>query len=320
MDTKIARNLSLKQIRAFVCVAKHGSFSQAAQELAISQPALTLSIQQFEEIVGVALLHRTTRSVSLTRQGREFLPNAEKILNDIQAAIFSVRASAERQENRIKVALLPSIAIRILPEAMRCYAEVSPETSIHMQDDNGRGIETQILNGTADFGISNKWSGTDDLDYTPFMRDRLGLICRGDHPLAHRQGRLNWSSLHDLPFVGMAADTGISRLTGNAAGLPLSVTEPAYRVLTIAALVGIVEHGEAVSALPALAAPDYLNPSLVFRELSEPLIYRDLYLITVKNRGVSKATAGFMQFLCAQSHRICAMFPNDTVECTAKTD
>ncbi len=316
MDNRIARNLSLKQFRAFVSVARCGSFSAAAQELAISQPALSLSIQQFEEIVGVPLLSRTTRSVCLTPFGQAFLPKAEKILSDIEAAILSARASAEIHKNRVCIAVLPSVAIRVLPHAMRGFASLEPSIRIHLQDDNGRGVEAQVLNGKADFGIANRWSDNPDLDHTPFMRDQMGLICRGDHALARRKDALTWACLRDQSFVGMADDTGISRLTSGVAGLPSSVTAPDFRVLTIAALVGLIEKGEAVSALPALAAPDYLNPSLIFRSLSGPVIYRELNLITRKNRAVPDAATAFLSFVQTRKHEISAMFPNHTVEAT----
>ncbi|MBQ4827556.1 LysR family transcriptional regulator [Leisingera sp. HS039] len=320
MDTKIARNLSIKQIRAFVSVAEHQSFSRAAKALAISQPALTLSVQQLEDIVGAALLKRTTRFVSLTQQGQEFRPKAEKILCDIEAAVLSARASAIHQKNRVKIATLPSVAVRVLPAAMRDYADTSPETKISVQDDNGRGVQAQVLSHEADFGISNIWSDEADLQFTPFMRDQLGLICRGDHPLAKQKPPLTWASLEGHPFVGMAPDTGISRLAKSVEGLPEGVTDPAYTVLTIAALVGLVENGEAISALPALSAPDYLNPALVYRGLREPVLHRELCLITAKGRPLSAAAKGFRDFLLNHSHRISATFPNNTVGCMAPSD
>ncbi len=313
MDTKIARSLSLKQFRAFVSVARCGSFSEAAKELAISQPALSLSIQQFEDIVGVPLLSRTTRSVSLTSHGQTFLPKAEKILADVESAILTTRTNAEKKKNQISIAVLPSVAIRVLPQAIRNFSAIAPDVKIHMQDDNGRGVEAQILRGDADFGISNSWSDSAELAYAPFLRDQMGLICRGDHTLARRKGALSWADLSDLSFVGMAEDTGTSRLTNGVQGLPDSVMSPEFTVLTIAALVGLIENGDAVTALPALAAPDYLNPSLVYRALSEPVLYRELQLITPENRPPSPAADRFIEFLKEQSNEISLTFPNHTV-------
>ncbi len=313
MSSPVSRNVTLKQLRAFVQVARLGSFSKAADALAISQPALTLSIKQFEENVEVPLLKRTTRSVSLTRQGQEFLDKAEAILNDLDSAILSARASARKQRNRVRIAALPSVAIRILPQMIRDYASIAPDVTIHIQDDNGRGVEAQVQNGTADFGMVNSWSDSEALQYAPFIRDRMGLICRADHPLARRKDRLSWADLGDQSFVGMASDTGISRVTDGVSRLPSSVSEPDFNVLTIAALVGIVEQGGAVSALPALASPDYLNPSLVYRALSAPDLYRDLCLVSATARPLSQAAQGLMRHLQAQSHKISGLFPNNTV-------
>lgn len=280
----------------------------------MSQPALTLNIRQFEEIVGVELLHRTTRSVSLTPCGRDFLPIAEKLLNEFDAAILELRARAQQQENRVDVAVLPSVAIRVLPAVVRRLGEIEPEVKIHVHDDNGRGVQTQVLNGDADCGISNVWEQHPDLEFTPLIRDRVGLICRSEHPLAKEKGPLRWSCLEGCAFVGMTDDTGISRLMRAAEDLPEAVISPTHNVLTIAALVGLVERGDAVSALPALASPDYLNPALVYRDLSAPVMYRELCLITLRDRPLTKAAETFRASIQSDVAALCAMFPNDTVE------
>lgn len=313
MDHKIARNLSLRHFRAFVEVARCGSFSRAADALAVSQPALTLTIKQFEDIVGVRLLRRTTRAVSLTAQGEALLPRAEAILQGVETAVLAARKSARDDANRVRIAVLPSVAIRVLPQVIAAYATEAPDVTLRLQDDNGKGVEAQVLEGRADFGISNIWSETPVLSYAPFLRDQMGLICRADHALARRSTPVSWSDLGDQTFVGMADDTGVSRVSLGRRDLPTTVTDPAFTVLTIAALVGIVENGTAISALPALAAPDYLNPSLVYRALSAPRLYRDLHLITATDRPVSPATQAFMAYLTSRSVGISAMFPNHTV-------
>ncbi|KLN59269.1 hypothetical protein WH96_18305 [Kiloniella spongiae] len=317
VSTKIARNLSIKHLRAFVCIAKCRSFSRAADQLAMSQPALTLCIKQFESIVEVAMLQRTTRLVSLTQQGQDFLPKAERVLQDIDLAIISARTDALKQEKCVKVSMLPSVAVRIWPEAMRSYSEVQQDTDVRVYDDNAKGVFQQVLSGEVDFGVSNIWNPDPDLNYIPFVRDRVGLICRNTHPLARSSGPYKWDDLSDLEFVGMAADTGISRLMYSKNDFPESVFSPKFTVLTIAALAGIIENGEAVSALPALACPDYLNPSVVYKELKEPILYRDLYFVTHKKKPLSKATEILIAFLLQERNQICSKFPNKTVMATS---
>jgi DNA-binding transcriptional LysR family regulator len=300
--------LSFRHLRAFVAVARHGSFSRAAEELAISQPALTLTIRQFEDMIGVELFTRTTRSVALTACGREFLVTVEKHLDDFEQAVLQIRARAQQQENQVTIALLPSVAIRLLPAALQDFGKQNPEIRLRLHDDNGRGVQAQVLSGQADFGLCNPWQQHPDLEFTPLLRDRVGLICHAQHPLAQLAAPISWSSLDDFEFIGMADDTAISRLTDAREDLPESVCNPAQRVLTIAALVGLVERGDAVSALPALASPEYLNPSLVYRDLVEPVIDRELCLITLRDRPLSRAADAFSNFIQQEMPRLCQAF------------
>ena len=296
-NNRIARNLSFRHLRAFVCVARHGSFSRAAEELAISQPALTLTIRQFEDMVGIQLFTRTTRSVTPTPCGWEFLPTIEKYLDDFEQSIMQIRARARQQENQVNIALLPSIAIRLLPNVIQEFGKLNPDIRLRLHDDNGRGVQAQVLSGDADFGLCNQWSLHPDLEFIPLLRDRVGLICHTDHPLAQQTNPLPWSRLDEYTFIGMADDTAISRLTDSRDDLPESVRNPSQRVLTIAALVGIVERGDSVAALPALASPEYLNPSLIYRDLIDPVIEREICLMRLRERPLSNAANAFHDFI-----------------------
>ncbi len=305
INKNIARNLSFRHLKAFVCVARHGSFSRAAEELAISQPALTLTIRQFEDMVGVELLTRTTRSVIPTACGHEFLATVEKFLDDFDHAVVQIRARAQQQDNQVNIALLPSIAIRLLPAAIQDFGKLNPDIRLRLHDDNGRGVQAQVLSGQSDFGISNQWQMHADLEFIPLLCDRVGLICHAQHPLAQESAPIPWKRLDDYEYIGMADDTAICRLTDSRQELPDSVCNPRQRVLTIAALVGMVERGDSISALPALASPEYLNPSLVYRDLIEPVIYRDICLIHLRDRPLSAAADAFVDFLRREIARLC---------------
>jgi len=281
--------------------------------MSMSQPAFTLNIRQFEDIVGAELLTRTTRSVALTEHGIYLLPKIEKILGDFDTSVFETRAKAQQMANQVKIAVLPSVAIRLLPTLIRDFGNATPEVRIQMNDDNGRGVQSQILNCEADFGISSVWHEHPKLEFTPLLRDRIGLICHANHPLAKTKNGLQWSNLIDYDFVGMAEDTGVHQILHTDNRLPETVMTPTHSVLTIAALVGLLENGSLVSALPALAAPDYLNPALVYRDLSEPEVYRQLGIMTLRGRSPSPAAEAFINFVQEKTDSISGMFPNNTV-------
>ena len=112
MSLKAASTVNLRHIRAFLAVAQLASFTRAADRLSLSQPALTICIRQLEDLVGVALFNRTTRRVRLTKAGEDFLPTAERLIHDFEAAIDDVRAIAERRHGRVSLATISLIATR----------------------------------------------------------------------------------------------------------------------------------------------------------------------------------------------------------------
>ncbi len=316
MDTEqiLARNLSFRHLRAFVCVARTGSFTKAANLLATSQPALTANIRQFEDIVGVPLLERTTRTVLLTYAGEILLGQVETLLSNFENAVVEARASANAQNNRVNVVALPSVVVRLLPTVIAAMSQISPQTVVQLYDDNGYGVQAEVLNGKADFGIANLWEPHPDLIYHPLLYDRVGLVCHADHPLAKLGSEVSWAEIDQHPFVGMAGNTAICKMIQRFEHVPNSIQFPEQQVLTIVALVGLLEDSHHVTVLPALAAPDYLNPSLVFRDIKGANLHRELCLITSRKKALSEQARVFYHLIESHRRSMCGRFPNNILK------
>src|SRR4029078_11985711 len=110
-------DLNLRQLQTFVPVAQLASFTRAAQMLHLSQPALTKQVRQLEETLGVRLFDRNTRTVELTRIGKELAPVVSQLLQEIEAVVVNTKALAAQSRGAIRIAALPSIASTILPTA-----------------------------------------------------------------------------------------------------------------------------------------------------------------------------------------------------------
>lgn len=294
MDT-VSRSITLRHVRAFVAVAREGSFTGAAARISISQPGLTNTINQFESLLGVTLFSRTTRRVELTPDGQEFLPVAERLVADFDRAIAALRNSARRRGGSVEVAVLPSLAVNLLPTIVRDFNATTPSIRIRLKDDNGRGIYRQLRHSEADFALANKWDDDPDLEYLPLFRDAVGLVCLRDHPLATAAGPLRWADLADSPFVGMAPDTGIHPLLHQRNDLPANVLTPEYEVLTLVALTSIIGAKLAITALPALAVPHYSDFSIVYRKLAEPVVEREIFIIRRREQVLSEAAQTVLQ-------------------------
>ncbi|NIR27821.1 MAG: LysR family transcriptional regulator [Gammaproteobacteria bacterium] len=282
-------NVTLHQLRAFTTVARTASFTRAAQRLALSQPALSIAVRQVEEQLGVTLFDRTTRRVTLTPEGEDFLPTAERLLHDFDTAISDIRAIAERRRGRVALSALPSVAIRLLPPIVARFTERYPGISVHLRDDNASGVQHRVRRNEADFGIGSAWQPDPELEFTSLVRDRVGLVCRSDHPLAESTAALPWSALARYTFLGLGRDTGIRPLLESAGALPDCVLSPHFEVSNIATLSGMLEAGLGVTALPRLAVLQEQHPHLVFRELTAPALERQICIITRRARSLSPA-------------------------------
>ncbi len=294
-------SLTLRHVRAFVEVARHGSFRRAAEKLFLSQPALTITINQLEELVGADLFRRTTRRVNLTMEGEDFLPIAERLVADFDRAISDLKTSVKRRGGQVAIAVLPSLTINLLPDLLTGFKNSNPGIRVILRDDNARGVQRQVLNNESDFGISNRWEDDSELVYTPLTLDPVGLVCPPDHPLGKTKKPLAWSKLEALPFVGMSQDTGVNKLINAVEGCPESVRFPEYEVLTMAALGGILEARLAITALPLLAMPCHMHPALVFRTLIEPRVERELCVITRRDLPLSATAQKLRDMLLAEA-------------------
>src|SRR5437763_4865292 len=108
-------NVELRHLQALVAVARHGSFTQAAQALRISQPTFTVQIQHLETALGVRLVDRNTRSVQLTSIGRDLAPVLERILRDLDSALLNAQALSTKASGFVAVAALPTLSPTLLP-------------------------------------------------------------------------------------------------------------------------------------------------------------------------------------------------------------
>ncbi len=297
MVKNIGRAVALRHIRAFVEVAEQGSFTVAADILAISQPALTSTINQLEDLLGVALFIRTTRSVQLTDIGKEFLPKAQSLLFNFDHELNAVHEAGKRSGGQVKIAVLPSLAISIIPRAVASFTDEQPMVTIQTRDDNAKGVHHQVLMNKSDFGITNKWEEDSQLKFTPIFEDRVGLVCHHSHDIAKSKSGTQWGKLVDYHFVGMSGDTGVNAMLKAIPDLPSCVVTPEYEVLTMVALASLIHTNLAVSALPVLAVPRLIEPPLKFIKLSKPTVWRQIYIVTRKSGQLSESAELLRAFL-----------------------
>lgn len=291
--------LDLDDVEAFVAVAELRSFAAASELIHLSQPALTRRVQKLEAMLGVALLERTTRRVDLTTVGREFLPRARRLLDELEASLLSVREIAERRSGQVTVACVPTAAYYFLPEVIRAFGEEYPNIRIRIVDEGANAVLQSVINREAELGINLLGAQEPDLEFEPLLKDPFVLACRKDHPLA-RQAEVSWADLAPHRFVS------VGRASGNRLILDLGLAglkwRPRwfYEVQHLSTSLGLVEAGLGVAALPRLAVPRGRHAVLVSRPLVAPVLTRTMGVIRRRNGVLSPAARQFHELLLAR--------------------
>jgi LysR family hydrogen peroxide-inducible transcriptional activator len=146
-------NITLRQLRYFDALARHGHFGRAAEACAVSQPALSMQIREMEEALGGPLLERSARQVALTQFGEELIRRVRDILRSVDELGDFARASRDRLAGRLRVGMIPTIAPYLLPKVIENLARLHPELDIHVRETLTPKLIKEVAEGRLDTAI-----------------------------------------------------------------------------------------------------------------------------------------------------------------------
>ncbi|MFN3969906.1 MAG: LysR substrate-binding domain-containing protein [Gemmobacter sp.] len=147
------KNLTLKQLRYFEALARHGHFGRAADACAISQPALSMQIQDLEATLGTPLFDRGARQVHLTSFGEAFAPRARDILRAVDELENLARAAQDGLVGRLRLGIIPTVAPYLLPRIIASLTRMNADLDIHMRETITPKLMQDITAGTLDAAI-----------------------------------------------------------------------------------------------------------------------------------------------------------------------
>jgi LysR family transcriptional regulator, carnitine catabolism transcriptional activator len=305
-------NINLHQLRIFVAVARLGNFTRAAERLHLSQPSLSLHVGQLEQDLGVRLFDRSTRSVSLTQAGDDFLPTAERLLDDFASAVAAVADLAARRRGRVAVAALPSVAAELLPRAIALMRVHHPDITVALRDDVAEHIPARVRSGKVDFGLGAIDGVDADIFGSPLINDELIAVLPRQHPLANAKTtavkttsavkttyavKTTWRALAKHPFVAMSRDSSVRRLTEQAFAHNGLVLEPAFEAKYMSTALGMIAHGLGIGTLPSSAASMVRQAGLSHAEIHGPIMKRRIGIMTRRGRSLSPAAQALIETL-----------------------
>lgn len=200
------RRLTLRQFRVFDAVARHLSFSRAAEELHLSQPAVSMQVRGIETILGMRLTEQLGKKIFLTEAGREVLHASQAItarLDDLQANLAQLRSIDSGQLNLAATSTVNVIATDILAR----FRGRHPGVSVHLDVSNRAAVLDQLVGNRIDLAIMGQVPDGLGLDAIRFMDNPLVVIAPPDHPLVG-QKNISMASLATESFLVREAGSG----------------------------------------------------------------------------------------------------------------
>jgi DNA-binding transcriptional LysR family regulator len=248
--------MELRHLRSFVAVAEELHFRRAAERLHVAQPAVSEQIRKLEAELGVQLLDRSRRTVSLTDAGSVLLEEARRVLTQAESARNAVLRARDERTTRLRIGYLADTMPAALPRTVRHLATAAPRIEVRMSTASTDALLEDVRGGRLDAAVVDLPAATAGLRVTPLGPQRLVAVLPAESPLA-RQPRVSVAQVLAHRLVGLPREANPALhntilALGHRAGLTttlVEVDEPKAEIVLLA-----VAAGEGVALLPAAVA------------------------------------------------------------------
>ena len=292
--------MEIRQLRTAIAIARRLSFTAAAEELSVAQPALSQQIAALERELGVRLFERTNRRVALTDAGRAFVSRAERVIADLQAAAEEMTAYAGGLRGRVVVGTYQSFAEHLLPKLLGRFHAQQPGIEVAMRE----GMADELLRGLAAGAVDvfiGDLADTDlppgDFRAEPLYDDELVIAVSARHALAARSA-VRVIELREEPFIifrpGSATTHRLNRLAREA-GFDPRVAFESEDSLTVRSLVA---EGLGVALYPRMIG-NTPGPNVSLLSVAPQRIMRTMSLVS-RSGPYGPAATRFIDFIRAE--------------------
>lgn len=273
---------NLNQIKTFVTVVEEGSLSAAADRLSLTQPAISLHIQNLEDYFGVSLLHRRGRDMELTPVGKTLFREGKKIITMYKKTEEEIFTEIFRSKSRIVIGSGPIMTDYVIPHMMAFFRKNHPDIELVVEPMETDSIVRGVLDHSLDIGFIGYKEKNSKLTVDEWVKDELLLIVPPDHPFAGREYIL-LDELKGQEFVWRKEVTGIGRFFEEKirkAGKNIDVT-PSIIVSSTMSVLTSVQAGLGISVISKWVAEKPIEAGTIASvPIKDISLTRNLYIIT----------------------------------------
>ncbi|MHC8338662.1 LysR family transcriptional regulator [Pseudomonas sp. HLT2-19-2] len=291
--------IDLRRLRYFLIVSDELHFGRAAARLHIAQPPLTRQISALESQLSFRLFDRSTRNVTLTSEGRYFLPYAKAVLEQVDLTASIISKLAAGSAGHLAVGYASSIALSdIFSQTIQAFCSAYPDVQLTVEEGASSTQWSQLIEGRLDIGMSRMQPPAEDAEIQAICLDNEPLVAAiaSDSPLA-RQEQVTLAELSAYPLIAFPTDYGsglneiIEALYRRQALTPL----PAPKGKQITSIIALVAAGRGVAVVPQ-CTQTLVKRGVTYRPLAEPGATAPLLVLTRK-RERSPLVKAFVEII-----------------------
>ncbi|NRA37199.1 MAG: LysR family transcriptional regulator [Planctomycetes bacterium] len=197
-----------EQLFGTMSVARHGSFTKAAQELGLSQPALSRQVMSLEKQIGIKIFDRVGRSVRLTNVGEEFINKIEPLLEEISRLTVNLAASGGTMAGRVRLGATESVAVHALPAILRGFLQQNKRVALRLLCKTSELLPDLVSNGDIDIAVTAVEHDAQTLRSVKLWSEDIVLVL----PTSHKARSRNIASYANEDFVLLPSSTITRRL------------------------------------------------------------------------------------------------------------
>jgi DNA-binding transcriptional LysR family regulator len=293
----LLKKLDLTSLRLFVAVCQERNIARAAEREFIASSAVSRRIAEIEAVIGLPVIQRQSRGITVTPVGETVLRYALAIIGNIEQMSAELSRFSSGAKGRVRVVANLSSIVQFLPEDVAAFGRAFPEVSIELEEENSADVLRIVGEHAADFGICNLVAGSEAFEQVPYRQDRLAVLVPGGHRLAGAL-RVRFDELLDESFVGLRSESALTQLLTQQAAAAGRQLDVKIRVSSLDALCRMVHAGLGIAVVPEQVGLLYVNAlDVSLLSLSDAWAVRRLIMI-FKTRGqLSASAAALVGFL-----------------------
>ena len=288
--------MELHQLRYLVAVADGHSFTAAAQLCHVTQPTLSHQIKKLEEEVGEPLLQRRKKGAFLTPLGERIYRHALQILQNVESVQRAASAFSNQVQGRLKIGVIPTIAPYLLPGLFRLSQKRYPGITFQMTEEPTEHLLASMTRGALDVAILSPPISDDQVQTQDLFDDEFLLVLPVNHFLCKAR-QISLPVLRELPMILMNDAHCLRGQTISFCQRVGFVPKVFIQSSQLDTVMAMVETGQGVSLVPAMARKAFRHRKVVFRPLRPEKLSRKISLAWSRQMTPSRAFTAFVE-LC----------------------